>query len=202
MEALESATSRDGLRFYHRIIPHPQPEFLPVLFVSGAFQTMDSWARFARVFARHTTVLLVDPPGMGQSGVLPPSHGVDFLAGCLKQVLDERGIDRANVVAASYGTPSAFRMAQLYPDRVARVALGGTMRELPVHLRKRIADTVETALRGDRVLLADKIVEGMLCHDPDRPIDRRDLAARVLGAAFVECPIWSCGSTPPTRVAC
>jgi pimeloyl-ACP methyl ester carboxylesterase len=184
VEALECATSRDGLRFYHRIIPHPKPEFLPVLFVSGAFQTMDSWARFARVFARHTTVLLVDPPGMGHSGVLPPSHGVDFLAGCLKQVLEERGIDRANMVAASYGTPSAFRMAQLYPASVARVVMGGTMRELPVHLRKRIADTIAMACRGDRDLMASKIVEGMLCHERDKAIDRRELAARVLGGGI------------------
>ena len=51
----------DGLRFAHRARLHPDPGFTPTLFVSGAFQTMDSWTRFERAFAPRTTVLLVDP---------------------------------------------------------------------------------------------------------------------------------------------
>ena len=181
----EAWLESDGLRFCHRVIHHPAPAFAPTLFVSGAFQTMESWARFARVFAQHTTVLLVDPPGMGQSDVLPPEVGVDVLARCLHRIVEAHAIERVNVVAASYGTPAAHRLAQLHPDRVGRVALAGTMRELPRHLRGRIAETVDIALRGDRALLADKIVNGLLCRDPLLPVDRRALAERVLRAGLV-----------------
>jgi pimeloyl-ACP methyl ester carboxylesterase len=173
-------TSRDGLRFSHRILEHPEPQLSPTLFVSGAFQTMDSWARFAKAFAPLTTVLLVDPPGMGASDPLPAEVGIGFLAGCLEQVLDEHGVDRANVVAASYGTPGAFELARTRPDRGDQLVLGGTMTELPRRLRERIAGTVTMARAGDAVALADEVVDGMLCHDPRSPIDRRHLAARVL----------------------
>ena len=167
-------------RYRYRFIEHPQPEFAPVLFVSGAFQTMDSWSRFARVFAEHTTVLLVDPPGMGGSGVLEPEHGADFLADSLLRVLDDQRIERVNVAAASYGTPAAVRLAQLHPDRVSRVALAGTMKEVPARLRSRVAESVMAALAGDRESLAQMVVEGLLTTDSDVQIDRRELARRVL----------------------
>jgi pimeloyl-ACP methyl ester carboxylesterase len=152
------------------------------LFVSGAFQSMDSWARFTRAFAAHTTVLLVDLPGMGRSDPLPADIGIGFLADCLEQVLDEHGIERANVVAASYGTPSAFELARTRPTRVERLALAGTMRELPAHRRERIAHTIGLARRRERDALADEVVGGMLCHDPSLAIQRRGAAARVLRA--------------------
>jgi len=169
-----------GARYRYRVIEHPHPEFEPVLFVSGAFQTMDSWARFARAFAPHSTVLLVDPPGMGSCGVLPPEQGADFLAECLLGVLDDQGVERVNVAAASYGTPAAFRLAQLYPQRVKRIALAGTMKEIPQHLRARVAESVMAGMRGDRDCLAEMVVEGLLSEEHANRIDRRSLAERVL----------------------
>jgi pimeloyl-ACP methyl ester carboxylesterase len=94
--------------------------------LSGCWFRAD--AREATAFAPHTTVLLVDPPGMGGSDLLPSELGVDFLADCLEQVLDEHGIQRANVVAASYGTPSAVALAAKSPERIDRV------KPYPIHV--------------------------------------------------------------------
>lgn len=180
MHVREHTTQRDGLRFSHRIIEHPAPRVTPTLFVSGAFQTMNSWARFARAFASQTSVLLVDPPGMGDSDALPPEVGVDYLTACVEQVLDEHRIERVSIVAASYGTVSAFRFAQIHPDRVDRLVLAGTMKAVPSHMRERIAGTLFLARRADRRALADEAVDAMLCHDPATPVDRLAYAARVL----------------------
>jgi len=180
----EYRTARAGLCYSYRVIEHPAPRFTPTLFVSGAFQTMDSWSRFARTFAPHTTVLLVDPPGMGGSDLLPADRGVDFLAQCLGQVLDECNLSRCSVVAASYGTPSAVLLAATRPQHIDRIVLAGTMRELPPHLRQRIAGTVELARRRDREGLARECVDGMLCHDPTKPIERRERASRILRAGI------------------
>lgn len=147
---------------------------------------MDSWARFARAFAEHTTVLLCDPPGMGTSDLLPAEVGVDFLADCLEQVLDENGIDRVSIVAASYGTPSAYRFALRHSDRVDRISLAGTMKELPVHMLERIARSVALARQLDRRRLADEVVDGMLCHEPSHTIDRRRAATRMLTSGILK----------------
>ena len=141
----------EGLRYCYRVLPHPRPAFEPTLFLSGAFQTMESWALFARAFGPLTTVVLVDPPGMGRSDLLPEAFGIDYLAHTVRQLLDHLAIDRINIVAASYGTPAAFRLAQLYPDRVGRVALAGTMKEIPAHVREDVRETTAAAkslLRG------------------------------------------------------
>lgn len=163
---------------------HAAPEFAPTLFVSGAFQTMDSWAKFARAFRPHTTVLLVDPPGMGQSDLLPSEFGVDFLAECILQLIDALGLDRINIVAASYGTPAAFRLAQLHPERLEHVVLAGTMKRIPEHIQDKVWESIETALRGDCALLADQVVDGLLCRDLSLPVERRGLAERVLRAGL------------------
>ena len=179
-EAEDHWLERDGLRYCYRCLTHSDPRFTPTLFLSGAFQTMDSWARFANLFAPWTTVLLMDPPGMGRSDLLPAEFGVDFLAECVHQLVDTLRLDRINIVAASYGTPAAYRFAQRYPDRVEQIVLAGTMKEIPDHIRDRVEASVRTALAGNRRLLADQVIDGLLCRDPLLPVDRRAVAERVL----------------------
>jgi pimeloyl-ACP methyl ester carboxylesterase len=176
---------KEGLRYCYRVRHHDQPEFPPTLFLSGAFQTMESWARFAKAFAPFTTVILLDPPGMGRSDLLPQEFGIDFLAGCVRDLIDSQKFDRINIVAASYGTPVAYRLAQMHPDRLGRIVLAGTMREIPPHIRERVRESVETALIGNRQLLAEQVANGLLCRNPHVAIDRRIVAERVLRSGLL-----------------
>lgn len=178
-------SDHEGQRFAHRLLVNRGSNLPPTLFVGGAFQTMDSWARFVRSFLPYSSVLLVDPPGMGRSDVLPADRGVDLLASCLVRVLDEYEIAVVNVVAASYGTPTAFRLAQLHPERVGRVALAGTMRRIPDHLREQTRRSVDLALGARRDELAEVVIDGLLCRDLRRPVERRSLAERVLRHGIV-----------------
>ena len=61
----------------------------PVVFLSGAFQSMASWRRFVDAFCPRSDVLLVDLPGSGTADALPPEYGLDFLADALRAVLGE-----------------------------------------------------------------------------------------------------------------
>ncbi len=183
--SIERTLERNGMSFRYRRIGGRARDFAPTLFVSGAFQTMDSWSRFARVFHERTTVILVDPPGMGSSSVLPPDVGVNFLAECLRMVIDDAGCDVVNVIAASYGTPAAHRLAQIAPETIDKVVLVGTMKAIPDAMRERIRTSIDLALRGDRKGLAAVVVDGLLCRDLGLPIMRRDLAARVLAGEII-----------------
>lgn len=176
---------RDGLRYGYRVHRHPAPEFPPVLFVSGAFQTMRSWTGFAEVFERHTTVLLLDPPGTGNSDVLPATVEFDFLTGCVLDALDALAFERINLVAASYGTPVGLRMAQLHPNRLHRVVLAGTMKRIPPHVRPELEATLGPARRRERTLMARQVIEGLLCRDPTLPIDKRRVAEHVLRSSVL-----------------
>ena len=181
----QRSTARAGLRFHHRILPHPDPAFPPTLFVSGTLQSMDSWCRFAGAFAPYTTVVLADPPGIGRSDVLSSEYGIDFLAACLEQVLDEHGIGRATLVAASYGTPIGYRLAQMCPHRLERLVLAGTIKEMGSKQRAIAESTLQPALARDRGALADTVVAAITCQDPSRPIAGRATALRTLRSSIL-----------------
>jgi pimeloyl-ACP methyl ester carboxylesterase len=169
-----------GYRCRYRVSGNRASGRLPVFFVSGAFQAMASWRKFADHFEPLTTVLLADLPGMGQADVLPRGHGLDFLAGAADAVLEAAGIERAFVVSASYGSPIAWRLAQRFPRRVARVILSGVMKEIPAPVWEPTRRTLDTLTAGRMAEFARDIVGGLLCHDPCRPIERRRAGERLL----------------------
>jgi pimeloyl-ACP methyl ester carboxylesterase len=68
-------------------------------------------------------VLAVDLPGFGRSDRLPGDYTPAGLASLLATLLDDRGIDRADVVAHSWGCSIALRLALDHRDRVNRLVL-------------------------------------------------------------------------------
>ncbi len=168
-----------GFHYTCQVYEHPSAN-TPVFFVSGAFQSMGSWRKFADHFAQFTTVILCDLPGTGASDALPYDFGLDFLAQAMAEVLRKLDVDRVHVVAASYGSPIAYRFAQLYPEAVDRLVLGGVMREIPQDLRASTKQTVVSLSEGRMADFAREVVDGLLCTDPAKTVERRALARRLL----------------------
>lgn len=153
---------------------------VPMFFLGGAFQTMASWHGFAAHFAPRTRVLLADLPGMGDAPPLPRRYGIDALAEAAVAVLDATGFDRAFVVAASYATPIAYRLAQRWPGRVDRLVLAGVMPDIPPHLRTRTAHSLGLLASGARDAFATEVVSGLMCGDASADVARRAVVARLL----------------------
>jgi pimeloyl-ACP methyl ester carboxylesterase len=178
--ARELTLKHEGFSFPMRVLGRKQAGCLPILFVGGAFQTMDSWRKFADYFAPRTLVLLADLPGTGTADLLPRHYGLDFLASSARHVLDVAGVEQAYVVAASYGSPIAYRLAQTYPQRVARLVLAGVMKEIPAEVRGVTEETVTLLGRGDTTSFAKLATAHLLSTAPG--IERGELARRLLNA--------------------
>lgn len=96
----------------------------PVLFLHGGPNAGSTWA-YLVAGMRQFRCLLVDRPGTGLSQALPqpitsatlPAFGDAFAA----EALDALGIDRASVVASSFGGYLALRAAAAHPSRFARM---------------------------------------------------------------------------------
>jgi pimeloyl-ACP methyl ester carboxylesterase len=187
-ETDEGLVTVEGFRCRYRLSGAPSAH-APVFFLSGAFQTMESWRKFARHFETKTRVLVADLPGMGGSDLLPRTYGLDFLAAAATRIMDAARIERAYVVSASYGSPIAYRLAQCHPERVGSVVLAGVMSEIPAHLRARTANTMATLADGKLADFAREIVDGLLCRDPEKPIEKRRLAERVLLGQLEKLPL-------------
>jgi pimeloyl-ACP methyl ester carboxylesterase len=91
-----------------------------VVFLHGYGETGDMWAPLAIDLARDHTVVVPDLRGMGLSS--KPGQGFDkkTQAGDVAGVLDELGIDRADLVTHDIGNMVGYAFAAQYSDRVLR----------------------------------------------------------------------------------
>jgi pimeloyl-ACP methyl ester carboxylesterase len=99
----------------------------PVLFIHGASNGGTSWARLTASLPGVRRCVLLDRPGCGLSQPLPrqlDSDGIVEVARHLvPDVLDAMEVDRAAVVATSFGSLSALHGAAAHADRLSRVVL-------------------------------------------------------------------------------
>jgi pimeloyl-ACP methyl ester carboxylesterase len=94
-----------------------------VALLHGYGETGDMWAPLAIDLASDHTVIVPDLRGMGLSS--KPRKGFDkkTQAGDVARVLDELGIDRADLVTHDIGNMVGYAFAAQYPDRVLRFVL-------------------------------------------------------------------------------
>ena len=94
-----------------------------VLLLHGYAETGDMWAPMAVDLAIDHTVVVPDLRGMGLSA--KPSGGFDKKTQAVDMagVLDQLGIERADLVTHDIGNMVGYAFAALYPARVVRFAL-------------------------------------------------------------------------------
>ncbi|MGH3955603.1 MAG: alpha/beta fold hydrolase [Mycobacterium sp.] len=92
--------------------------FWPSLLMAGSM-----WADQAEYFADQHTVIVVDPPGHGDSQALHRMFRFEDCAHAIEQILDTLGIERTHVVGNSWGGMIGGTFAALYPHRVGASVL-------------------------------------------------------------------------------
>ena len=107
--------------------------------VHGAGGSSATWYRQVRVFQREFNVLLVDLRGHGGSGSTDIRGTLRYtfedVSRDVVDVLDHLGIDRAHFVGMSLGSIVIRIIADLAPDRVETLVMGGAIMRLDVRSR-------------------------------------------------------------------
>ena len=147
--------------------------------LSGAFQNMDSWKRFADFFEKKTTVLLVDLPGTGQSDPITEDTPIHFQSSCVAHLLETLNLKKVNIIATSYGSPIGHCLSQLHPQKINKLVLAGTMKEIPQNKRAAIQDSI-VLIENDPDQFADKMVDILMAQDDFEWVHKNKLAKRVL----------------------
>ncbi|MBX3248665.1 MAG: alpha/beta fold hydrolase [Myxococcales bacterium] len=104
------------------------PEDAPaVVLVHGFASSLGVWAGVRPALRERFRVLSLDLKGFGHTDRPPPSdehgYGPDEQARLVLALMEARGLERAAVVAHSYGSSVALAMALEAPERVERIAL-------------------------------------------------------------------------------
>lgn len=169
-----------GFRYFCRYIENPASQYDPMVLLSGAFQNMDSWKNFTKVLSKDFSVVLIDLPGSGKSDFLPYQFGGDFLVEAINNMFNHLGIQKANIIAASYGTPTAFNFAAKYPEKVAHLIMGGVMKEMPEERVKDVERIYQYEQQGDLKAFARETTKLLLNCDECNNVKRSSLVKRVM----------------------
>ena len=111
----------DGIRIHHVHIPAPEKaELPPLVFIHGASANLnDQMVPLRPPLEGRAEMLFFDRPGHGWSERGVGNNTPDAQAKVLAGLMDQYGIDRAIIVAHSFGGSLAAAFALNYPDRVA-----------------------------------------------------------------------------------
>jgi poly(3-hydroxyoctanoate) depolymerase len=109
----------------HRVYVKVTGQGDPLLLITGLGGSTDQWAPFAQQF-QHRQVIRFDVPGMGLSSAPYAPIPVTAVADLAVAVLDDLGVERADVLGYSYGGAVAQQLAFEHPERLCRLVLAAT----------------------------------------------------------------------------
>lgn len=99
----------------------------PIVLIAGQSVSHHGWAPVLKQFTKNHRVLVFDHRGVGESdATFPAEFGTRDFARDVVAILDDAGIEKANVYGHSMGGRIAQWLAADAPERVAALALGGT----------------------------------------------------------------------------
>lgn len=108
-----------------RICMRVQGKGDPLLLINGMTRPLRSWDSFSAALPGRTVVTF-DAPGVGGSPTPRRPISIAGLAAVAAAVLDEAGLDDADVVGFSHGGAVAQQLAHDVPDRVRGLVLVST----------------------------------------------------------------------------
>jgi 3-oxoadipate enol-lactonase len=94
-----------------------------MMFWPSLLMTGDMWAAQAEHFGGDHQVILVDPPGFGESQKLTTTFTFEECARCIVDILDGLGLQRTHFVGNSWGGMIGGTFAATYPDRIGCAVL-------------------------------------------------------------------------------
>ncbi len=92
----------------------------PLIILHGVFGSSDNWQTLGRYFSEWAQVFLVDLRDHGRS---PHSDSLelDAMAEDIEELMEDEGLERADLIGHSLGGKVAMRFAQLHPERIAHL---------------------------------------------------------------------------------
>jgi 3-oxoadipate enol-lactonase len=174
-----------------------------ILFWPSLLMTGDMWSAQAEHFAARHRVVLIDPPGHGESQALTGTFTFEECARSIVDLLDGLGIERAHFVGNSWGGMIGGTFAATHPDRVGKSVLmnctasaAGGRQKLEYGVLLRMAGW----LGGIRPPLTRSVLKAFL--GPTTFRDRPDVVAYVrdaVQAVDLDSCSWAVRSVVPRR---
>jgi pimeloyl-ACP methyl ester carboxylesterase len=169
----------------------------PVVLVHGFASSLETWNAVVPALAKNHRVIALDLKGFGWSGRPEGDYSPRAQAELVFALLEQRGVEKAAVVAHSWGASVALEMALTHPERVTKLALYDAWiyeEQLPTFfILSRASGVGETLFRlyygqraDERIAYAfydkERYVTERLVEDVQRALERPGTYAAALAA--------------------
>ncbi len=88
----------------------------PIVLLHGYLESKAIWEPLSDILERSFRVVAVDLPGHGCSGVMSDVHTMEFMAGAVKEVIDQLALQKVIMVGHSLGGYVTLAFLELYPQ--------------------------------------------------------------------------------------
>ncbi|MCR9203442.1 MAG: alpha/beta hydrolase [Halobacteriovoraceae bacterium] len=135
---------------------------VPVIFLSGGFNSFDTLAYETAEMAKDFPVYIVDLPGLGANDQMAGEINEEDYSLILKNFLDNLGIDRVHLIGQSYSSSIAFTFASYFNERVQKLVLSGITGKMRESVRYIIEDSLHHLQKSEVEKFASSIVLNMM----------------------------------------
>jgi len=94
-----------------------------IVFLHGFMENARIWKSFVPKFTDRFRVLRINLPGHGKTSVYGESHTMEFMAECVKAVLDHEKVEKAALVGHSMGGYVSLAFAEAFPESTSGVVM-------------------------------------------------------------------------------
>ena len=140
-----------------------------LVFVHGWMCDQSYWSEQIEPFSTSNTVVTIDLPGHGQSGMDRDEWDMVALGGDVRSVVEHLGLTEVIVLGHSMGGPVALEAARLMPDRVIAVVGVDALHDFGFRYEPGSFEAMAAAFESDFAGTMDQFVSSMF-HDGADPV--------------------------------
>ena len=171
----------------------------PLLFLHGLGGSWKDWAANLPAFASTHQVIAIDFPGFGDSGKPEVEYSIEWLTDVVEKFMQERKLDRVNLVSHSMGGLVALNLAARPNSRIKKLVatdvcgIGDTAEFLSYALTKKIMgpetrwESIEGTMRDEFKSMIESFIK-----------DRKPKTAREFFESLPKVPITGTPLLPMT----
>lgn len=94
-----------------------------VVLLHGFLEDLSMWDDITDKLVASSTVISLDLPGFGKSGIIEETHSMELMAEVVNEVLIAENFDHCTIIGHSMGGYVSLSMAELFPEKLVGLVL-------------------------------------------------------------------------------
>ena len=94
-----------------------------IVLLHGFLESLTMWERLTPILSTNKTVVTIDFPGFGKSGVVDTVHSMELMANIVDQIIKLHSLETISIIGHSMGGYVALAYCEIYPTSVENLIL-------------------------------------------------------------------------------